>query len=362
LNEFVNATPDKNQRVRLQRLFLAAAASAVAVVLSFLIALAGYLPFEVAIRYAAMVFLLVGLFFALIRTGLNLRFHDPSLTIPQMVAAALATSYLLYHGSAARPAAVAVYLMAFMFGMFVLDRRRLIGIALFYFACHGGVVLLLALGPIAGEDLRREVFRLVFFGVMLAWSTALGCHMGDLRKKLREANDELAYALAEAHNLARRDSLTGCFNRRYAIEQLEIEAKRAARGGALALCLADLDAFKAINDTLGHGVGDKVLRQFADAASSMLRPTDFIARFGGEEFLFVFSGTDRDGAAAVADRIRRAAENIEIEGASDGKRVTVSIGVAEHRKGNTIDDTLSRADRALYQAKREGANRVVAAS
>src|SRR5262249_50812521 len=152
------------------------------------------------------------------------------------------------------------------------------------------------------------------------WSTVLGIHMGNLRKKLREANDELAYALAEAHNLARRDALTGCYNRRYAIEQLEIEAKRAARGGALSLCLADLDKFKAINDALGHGVGDEVLKRFAEAASDMLRPTDFIARYGGEEFLFVFSATDRDGARAVAERVRRAAELIQFNGLPEGRR------------------------------------------
>jgi diguanylate cyclase (GGDEF)-like protein len=358
----VSATPDKNQRVRLQRLFLATAASAVAVVLSFIIAAAGYLPYEVAVRYAAMVFAMVALFFVLIQTGLNLRFADPGLTVPQLVVAALATSYLLYHGSAARPAATAVFLMAFMFGMFMLDRRRLIGVALFYFACYGVVVCLIALDPIGQKDLRREVFRLIFFGVLLAWSTVLGSYMEQLRKKLRVANDELAYALAEAHNIARRDPLTGCYNRRYAMEQLEIEVKRASRGSALSLCLADLDAFKSINDTLGHGVGDEVLKLFAGAASAMLRPTDFVARFGGEEFLFVFSGTDRDGAAAVAERIRRAAEKIRIQGQPDGRRITVSIGIAEHQKGDTIDDTLARADGALYQAKRDGANRVVLAS
>ena len=208
--------------------------------------------------------------------------------------------------------------------------------------------------------MRREGFRLLFFAIVLGWFTALGCYIGNLRSKLKRSNEELAVALREAEALAWRDPLTGCYNRRYAMEQIELETKRAARGVRLSVCLADLDEFKAINDALGHGAGDDILRRFVDTVSKLLRPTGFVARFGGEEFLLVLSQAAAADAARVAERIRRAVAEAETP-FPDGRRITVSIGVAEHRTPEPIDDTLARADRALYQAKRDGRDRVVLA-
>jgi diguanylate cyclase (GGDEF)-like protein len=252
--------------------------------------------------------------------------------------------------------------MVFLFATFVLDARRLIGVALFYLGCYGTVVWLLSIWRPETTEVRLEDFRLLFFAALMAWFTALGFYIGRLRSKLERANEELASALVEAKALSRRDALTGCYNRRHAMEQLELETKRAARGSALSLCLADLDEFKVINDTLGHGAGDEVLKRFAGAATRSLRATDFVARFGGEEFLFVFSQTPAADGALVAERIRRAVAEIDVPSLADGNRVTVSIGVAEHRTPDPIDQTLSRADEALYRAKREGGNRVVLAS
>ena len=352
----------KKQQVRLLGLLMSTAASVVAVGLAFFVARAGYLSYAVARRYGIMVLFLVVLFYGLIRSGLNLRFRDPSLAIPQMVGSGLAATYLVFEGSEARPAFLAVYLMSFLFALFVLDARRLIGVALFYLGCYGTVVWLLSIWRPETTEVRLEVFRFLFFAALMTWFTVLGCSIGRLRGKLERANEELAAALAEAEALSRRDALTGCYNRRHAMEQLELETKRAARGSALSLCLADLDEFKVINDTFGHGAGDEVLKQFVAAATRSLRATDFVARFGGEEFLFVFSQTPAAAGAVVAERIRRAVSDMHIPPLSDENRVTVSIGVAEHRISDPMDQTLSRADEALYRAKREGGNRVVLAS
>jgi diguanylate cyclase (GGDEF)-like protein len=145
------------------------------------------------------------------------------------------------------------------------------------------------------------------------------------------------------------------------MELLAVEAKRAARGTVLSVGLLDLDHFKAVNDEFGHPCGDDVLRQFARTTRGMLRGTDFLARYGGEEFLIGLSQTRLAHAALVAERIRRAVEACEFPGLPPGRRVTVSIGVVEHRPPDTIEQTLARVDAALYEAKHQGRNRVVCA-
>ncbi len=114
----------------------------------------------------------------------------------------------------------------------------------------------------------------------------------------------------------------------------------------------DLDRFKAVNDTLGHAAGDALLKQVAEAAPRELRAIDTFGRFGGEEFLIILPGTEREGALAAAERVRAATEA--------GARVTISAGVATHQKGEDVSALLQRADQALYQAKASGRNRVVA--
>src|SRR3954469_12499626 len=126
---------DKRQRVRIQRLCLAATASAGAVALALVVALAGYLSYAAVARFAVIVMIFVAGFYGLIRSGLNLRFAEPSLTVPQMLAAGIATSYLVFESDIARPAFVSLYFIAFMFGILALDTRRLLAVAFFYLAC-----------------------------------------------------------------------------------------------------------------------------------------------------------------------------------------------------------------------------------
>lgn len=162
----------------------------------------------------------------------------------------------------------------------------------------------------------------------------------------------------ELEHLATRDSLTGAMTRRVLIEAGEQELERCRRHGRrMALLLMDLDHFKVVNDTYGHQTGDRVLADFVARASSLLRRPDLLARFGGEEFLLMLPETTRDDAMAAAERIRaRAAESME-----GLPPITVSIGVTTNLPEDaSFDALLARADRALYQAKVEGRNRVVA--
>jgi diguanylate cyclase len=353
---------DKRQQVRIRRLMLSAATSIGAAALAFVVAAAGYLAYPVAVRFAAAVAALIAVFYFLIRSGLNLRFAEPGLTIPQMAAAGIATSYLVSASSlVARPAFVALYFIAFMFGILALDTRRLLGVAVFYLACYAAAIFL-SLPSHPETDVRQEAIRVGILALVLGGFTLIGGHVSRLRRNLKLANAHLAEALRSSESLARIDSLTGCYNRRHGLELLEIECKRAARGDAVTVCLADLDGFKAINDKFGHAVGDEVLKAFTRAVQGGLRATDALARHGGEEFLIVLSQTSIVEAAAVAERIRQLVEDLRIACLPGGSGITVSIGVAEHRSPETVERTVERADAALYRAKEQGRNRVVCAS
>ena len=156
------------------------------------------------------------------------------------------------------------------------------------------------------------------------------------------------------------DGLTGIANRRQCEEALVAEIARAERlGSALTLVLADLDDFKAVNDAHGHAVGDDVLRTFASTLRTTVRDSDLAGRWGGEEFLLLLPGADAVGAAQLADRVREAfVERSSIGRDGEVVSVTCSFGVAQYRPGDGQRELFGAADRALYQAKRAGKNRV----
>jgi diguanylate cyclase (GGDEF)-like protein len=172
---------------------------------------------------------------------------------------------------------------------------------------------------------------------------------------------------ARLHRLVERqamvDSLTGLANRRSLEETLRGELARAARfGDSVSVVLADLDKFKAVNDRFGHAAGDEVLKAFAGALRATVRESDVAGRWGGEEFALVLSGTDAEGGARFAERARSMIENTGVE-MPDGTvlHVTASFGVASFPESRDLPDVLAAADAALYEAKREGRNRVVVA-
>ena len=205
-----------------------------------------------------------------------------------------------------------------------------------------------AYAPIQAAQLRI-VGAMLLLGVLVAPLVWLAVH---------RLYDPLRVALRETEILAQTDSLTGCYNRRYGLEQFEVECERAKRGGTVSICLADVDHFKSINDTFGHPAGDQVLKEIAAAIRSVLRVTDFVVRYGGEEFLLVFSGTPIQGSALIAERLRDLIEKRSFAMLPKDHKVTISMGLAEYRSGEGYDTTISLADRALYKAKAEGRNRI----
>lgn len=163
------------------------------------------------------------------------------------------------------------------------------------------------------------------------------------------------------YHQAIRDSLTGLFNRKHILDMLNMELDQCGRfGQSLSVMLMDLDHFKTINDRFGHAVGDKVLNVMAQRMALGLRKVDQLGRIGGEEFLAYCPQTELEGTRALAERFREQVLEEPIQGLPAGDRVTVSIGLATWEgPEDTAERLLSRADKALYQAKAEGRNRVV---
>ncbi|BCJ91130.1 PleD family two-component system response regulator [Terrihabitans soli] len=174
--------------------------------------------------------------------------------------------------------------------------------------------------------------------------------------------DRLRTNVQQSMELALTDSLTGLYNRRYMETHLETLIEKASQTERpLALVLIDIDHFKPINDTYGHDAGDEVLRQFSTRLQSSVRGIDLACRYGGEEFVVVMPDADLSVARAVGERLRRniAAEQFPVSKGVKKIDVTISVGIAMRREGDAADTILKRADEALYQAKRDGRNRVV---
>lgn len=155
------------------------------------------------------------------------------------------------------------------------------------------------------------------------------------------------------------DPLTGLPNRAAWIERLELEVARRQRyGGQLLLAVLDIDHFKRINDGYGHLAGDRVLKIIAGELSKRLRKTDFMARFGGEEFVLLVPATPLDGGVQLLETLRTAVEACPFHFKGEPVTITLSAGIAEFRDGETAESAFERADQALYRAKDAGRNRI----
>ncbi|MQX37403.1 PAS domain-containing protein [Roseospira navarrensis] len=160
--------------------------------------------------------------------------------------------------------------------------------------------------------------------------------------------------MAELEHRATHDGLTGLRNRQQGNRDLDQEAARAERMGTpLALVMIDVDHFKTVNDTLGHPGGDQVLREVSRRLKDRLREIDRLARWGGEEFVAILPGTDAAGALHLAETLRAAMAEATLDGIAP---VTISLGVAVHRPGQSVAEWVTRADAALYAAKAAGRN------
>jgi two-component system, cell cycle response regulator len=216
--------------------------------------------------------------------------------------------------------------------------------------------------PINFTELTARVKAMLRLGSMQRELTRANADLAKLNAELEKANADLAQANAELNRVAVTDGLTGLYNRRHIEDRLQEMFEHSRRlHEPLACVMFDLDQFKSVNDTYGHQVGDKVLREFADVIRGVAREVDRIGRFGGEEFLVLLPGTVLDAAVTFAERARQQVEAIEFEHEGGTLRRTLSAGVAAwpHPRIKDRSQLVKAADDALYAAKALGRNRVV---
>ena len=298
---------------------------------------------------------------AFIRSGETARLRDPSLTIPQMVWTITSGAVAYVLAGDARGLVPSVLAMILFFGTFGLTMAEVIGI---------GVYALLAFASAIGVSSRfnanasgyLDAAYALMVLIVLSGSIALNLRIQRIRAKLQQQREALAQALEVNRELATRDELTGLINRRAMLDLMALEHRRSLRSGRpLLLAQLDIDHFKPINDQHGHATGDRALQAFAGTVRASVRDTDVLARWGGEEFVLMLTDTSADQARGLLERIRQAVQVLEIAHSAGSLQLTVSIGLAQHLPGDTVEHTLERADQALYRAKALGRNRVVVA-
>lgn len=210
-------------------------------------------------------------------------------------------------------------------------------------------------GFIARFSTRAD--RLVDVGMGLAAGLAgTMIILNEYVRRYRLEHDQLRDYARRLELMAIADDLTGIANRRYVMKRLREEIDQASRyQRPLSLILFDVDHFKGVNQSRGHGAGDRVLVAVVRLVEEMIRSTDLFGRYGGEEFVIVLPETTREGGLALAEKIRKAVETTEFH---EGVRITVSIGVAERVTETMPEQLIERAHASLFRAKRDGRNRV----
>jgi diguanylate cyclase len=203
----------------------------------------------------------------------------------------------------------------------------------------------------------EQVLTWIFFTTCLGRCVMLSVINSRNNRLLRERGQEMKAKLAEIERLAHHDELTGVLNRRRLLQLLDDALARHERDQLpLTVALFDLDHFKAVNDTLGHQAGDRVLQRFAAAVQAQTRNTDRFGRYGGEEFLVILHDTTTEAAHLAIARTRGAVEKLDWQDLSPELRITFSAGIATFNGSESAELLLGRADLGLYEAKRCGRN------
>jgi len=275
------------------------------------------------------------------------------------------TGAYYYFSSGSGDLVLGMYLTIVMFAVFYLDTAVLFKLSAATLLSYLAIFMLQLLSAPADQQPLGEAIRFLILAASVGWCHVYSQGLRDLRSELQFRNQELQDVVSRVTKIAEEDHLTKSYNRRYIMDVLSRERAFADRTGRqFSILLFDIDHFKSINDRFGHLVGDQILTDFARRVKAELRGMDTVnatdhklsfGRYGGEEFIAVLPYTGIQGAELCADRIR---EVIAANAFIDDFRVTVSVGVAEYQLGETVPQLLTRADQALYQAKRDGRNLV----
>ncbi|HEY0846455.1 MAG TPA: diguanylate cyclase [Noviherbaspirillum sp.] len=349
---------DDKTRYRLRSTVIGFIDGAIGVAVLAVYAANGAVPLSLPAGLFAALVSIEAMFLILIATGISRRCTDPSLTNYQILAACGANLVILFAAPHLVPMALVNFFVAISYGSLLVTPRR-------FFISSG--LYAVALGAMLWIVRDRLSFQIASTTDMLLLFLVIGCGtirfvhgsaiVLDLRRQLKEKNRTL-------EKLASHDSLTNLWNRRTFLEFVEAEKTRCLRidtsrtATSFSVAIIDIDHFKKVNDTFGHLIGDKVIAETARLLDQTVRTADLVARYGGEEFTVLLVNAVPEHVADAGERLRTAIERHDWSQVAPGLRVTVSIGAAPWQPGEEVNQTLHRADQALYTAKRSGRNRV----
>ena len=352
---------DPRQRLRITRSLMAANVFLACCALQFYAAWIGFMDYRDVYRLSGVIVLNCLAWYGVLRSGHNLRYRDPAMTLPQILSAItiIVGAYAVtgpVHGST-----LMLLALVLVFGIFNMKPRGARIAGGYTVVLMGVVIAYKTQSDPVHYPWKLEIAHFVLTAAIVPTISSLAAQLSSLRAKLQKQKDELANALTRIQILATRDELTGLINRRHMMEVLGQHQKRLLRSGHHKFCLAlvDIDHFKRINDTHGHGVGDEVLRGFAQVVQRGLRETDVVARWGGEEFLLLLNDTAPELANVGLERARALLTEAVLVPTLPQLKVTFSAGLTPYDEDEGLDSCIERADKALYRAKRDGRDRTV---
>jgi diguanylate cyclase (GGDEF)-like protein len=296
-------------------------------------------------------------FYVAIRSGWNQRRADPTLAFPQTIAAQtiIAGSYAVT--GPLHAATLSLLALVMVFGMFSMRAEAVRAVCLYTLALVGAVM---AWRARTDPQLYPAPLEWIYFVLLVTVMTAisqLSVQLMAMRVRLKSQKLALESALTRIQEIAVRDELTGLPNRRNMMNQLQENALRRSRGGLpFYIAMVDLDHFKNVNDSFGHATGDALLRAFATQAQAVLRNTDVIGRWGGEEFLLLLPESPPGEPTVGIERLRASLASVPACAHAPQVRISFSAGFTRYREGEPVAQAIDRADRALYEAKARGRN------
>lgn len=355
-------TTDPKQRLRITRSLMSTLVFVISVGLIVYGSIIGLLQSHEGAVLAAGIAVSCSGFYLALRTGWSLRFSDPSLTLPQMIAALTwcCGAYAITlegHGGI-----LMLFALVLVFGLFNMNVRRARLSTLYAVVAMGLTMAYKCVIDPVHYPFKIELMYFVFVVTVMPMISLLASDLHAMRSRLKAQKADLEAAVVRIQELATRDELTGLYNRRQITQVLSEHAARSHRGAVkFWVSVLDLDHFKQINDTWGHGVGDEVLCSFAQLAAGVLRETDVIGRWGGEEFLVVMLGVPPLDPQLGLERLRVTLLDAQVSRSVPTLRVTFSAGLAAYGEHGAVHQAIERADKALYQAKAQGRNQTVMA-
>lgn len=303
------------------------------------------------------------LFYPLIRMGWTRRFADPSLVSFQIIWGCFVAVCGYAIAPTGRGALLQTIGLGLVFGFMTLKPKESRRTGIIVLSMLMLLLICSVFLPLPDFDLQAQAVKLLTALFIMGLITEQSYKFALLREQVHMERRQLEAAQASLERVTRHDALTGLLSRMYGQEKLDEEHERAKLSGrSFGVVLLDLDHFKQINDQHGHQVGDDVLVAFAQAARAVLRDTDLIARWGGEEFLVILPDTHEPSMVFQAmERLQQKLQQMPVSARAPSLRITFSAGCALWSAPESPDELVHRADEALYEAKRTGRNRCVEA-